>query len=121
MSNSRRKIQAARVYDASDTSNCFRVLVDRLWPRGVRKEDLQIDAWWKEIAPSEQLRQWFNHDPDRWSEFRKRYFTELDNHRKTLSELLEAAGDQPILLLYAAKDARYNNAIALKEYLTEST
>lgn len=112
-------IETARVYDASDSSNGVRVLVDRLWPRGVKKDKLKLDHWEKDLAPSDELRRWFGHDPDRWGEFRKRYFAELDAKPETCRELLEVCEKEPVTLLYAAKDEEHNNAVALKQYLTD--
>jgi uncharacterized protein YeaO (DUF488 family) len=91
--------------------------VDRLWPRGIKKDKLQLDAWAKELAPSSELRRWFNHDPGRWDEFRKRFFNELEAKSDQVSELLNAAGKQSIVLLYGARDEKHNNAVALKEFL----
>ncbi len=94
-----------------------RVLVDRLWPRGLKKAALRLDAWLKDVAPSEALRRWFGHDPARWTEFRRRYFAELDQHSETWRQLLAAAARGPVTLLFAAHDAEHNNAVALRDYL----
>ncbi|QDV25103.1 DUF488 domain-containing protein [Aureliella helgolandensis] len=112
-------IRIARAYALPQSPQYYRVLVDRLWPRGVKKEALQLDQWAKEVAPSHELRKWFNHDLEKWSEFRQRYLRELavDAQLKCVRELLNSAGDKPILLIYAAKDTSHNNAIVLKEYL----
>lgn len=110
-------IELARVYDPPAADNCYRVLVDRLWPRGVKKANLALDAWWKELAPSAELRRWFGHDPTRWDLFCERYFAELDAHHKVVSQLLATAGEKPLLLLYAARDEQHNNGVALKQYL----
>jgi len=107
-----------RAYDPPPRDNDrFRVLVDRLWPRGVKKDDLEVDAWMKELAPSTKLRHWFNHDPERWDEFRQRYFKELDQLADQVSELLESADGRTILLLYGARDEEHNQAVALKQWI----
>ncbi|MEO8272099.1 MAG: DUF488 domain-containing protein [Aureliella sp.] len=112
------KIELARAYQSSPHDNGhYRVLVDRLWPRGVKKDDLAVDVWMKELAPSTKLRQWFNHDPERWNEFRKKYFKELDEVAEQVSELLQSANNRTILLLYGAKDEEHNQAVALKEWI----
>lgn len=112
------KIELARAYEDSQHDNGhYRVLVDRLWPRGVAKEDLDVDVWMKNLAPSTDLRKWFNHDPERWDEFRERYFRELDKVESQVSEMLEEAGKRTILLLYGAKDEEHNQAVALKEWI----
>jgi uncharacterized protein YeaO (DUF488 family) len=108
---------AHRVYDKADTSGGHRFLVDRLWPRGVRKEALDIDGWLKDAAPSTELREWFAHDPARWQEFRRRYFAELDRKPEAWKPIAEAARHGDVVLLYGAHDAEHNNAVALKEYL----
>ncbi|EMI54862.1 DUF488 domain-containing protein [Rhodopirellula sallentina] len=117
MNESQKKIEIARVYDLPDSGIQYRVLVDRLWPRGVKKEPLQLDQWAKNLAPSDELRQWFGHDPDKWAEFRKRFLHELSGKKDDAYELLQVAGERSILLVYAAKDEQHNNAVVLKEYL----
>ena len=94
-----------------------RFLVDRLWPRGVSKESLRIDAWLKDVSPGEELRQWFHHEPGKWPEFKEKYFQELDTKPGAVAPLVAAARSGEIILVYAARDTRYNNAVALKEYL----
>lgn len=111
------QIAVKRAYPSPDTQDGFRCLVDRLWPRGVGKEELRLDAWYKELAPSGELRRWFAHDADKWSEFKRRYFRELDSRTELVEELLSRAQQGRLTLVYAAKDERYNNAVALKEYL----
>jgi len=91
--------------------------VDRLWPRGVRKEAIRLTGWVKEVAPSQTLRKWFNHDPVRWTEFRKRYFAELAAKRDAWIPILEAATKDNVTLLFSAHDSEHNNAVALKEFL----
>ena len=117
MAKAKPEIDIARVYDAPAPDGRFRVLVDRLWPRGVKKEDLKLNAWMKQLAPSAELRHWFNHDPRRWGEFRCRYCEELKAKPDELPQLLEVAEKQSVLLLYGARDKEHNNAVALKEFL----
>lgn len=106
-----------RVYEKAQAKDGYRILVDRLWPRGVKKEQAGVDLWLKEIAPSHELRRWFNHDPEKWQEFNRRYFQELDQRKDLVAEAIQYMRDGSVTLLYAAKDEVYNNAIALKEYL----
>ena len=94
-----------------------RVLVDRLWPRGMRKEDAPFQLWIRDVAPSNDLRHWFGHDPERWQEFRERYETELSANLSALQPLLDIARQGPLTLLYAAHDETHNNAVVLAEYL----
>ncbi len=110
-------IRVKRVYEPADPKDGKRFLVDRLWPRGVKKEALQIEAWWKEVAPSNGLRKWYGHDPKRWEEFQRRYFAELDKNPIGLKELLAADRESDITLLFSTKEVERNNAAALKEYL----
>jgi uncharacterized protein YeaO (DUF488 family) len=110
-------IRIERVYENSAKEKGFRFLVDRLWPRGIEKEKLKIEDWLKDVAPSQQLRQWFGHDPKKWNEFREKYFLELDKKPESWQPLLKALRKGDITLLYAAKEERFNNAVALKEYL----
>lgn len=106
-----------RVYEPPARSDGLRVLVDRLWPRGLTKEAARIDRWAKEIAPSAELRKEFHHQPGKWSEFRERYFAELAANPAVVAELRSVAKRQTVTLLYAAKDTQFNNAVALAEYL----
>lgn len=94
-----------------------RFLIDRLWPRGVKRTSLHVDGWLKDVAPSEELRRWFDHDPNKWEEFQTRYFAELDKKPEAWRPLLLAVRKGPITLLYGAKDKEHNNALALKSYL----
>lgn len=110
-------IRVKRVYDPAGPEDGARFLVDRLWPRGVKKEALKLDGWLKELAPSDGLRRWFAHQPARWQEFRRRYFAELDRNQPAWKALLEAARQETVTLLYAARDTEQNNALALREYL----
>jgi uncharacterized protein YeaO (DUF488 family) len=110
-------IQIKRIYDKSLSHDDlgFTILVDRLWPRGVRKD--RVDLWLKDIAPSHQLRRWFGHDPAKWDVFRERYFAELDSKPELVQLILDKAKKDSICLLYGAKDEKHNNAVALKELL----
>ena len=110
-------IQVKRVYEPAAESDGTRYLVDRLWPRGVKKESLQLKGWMKDAAPSEGLRRWFNHDAGRWDEFRRRYFVELEEKHEVLWPLLEAARGGTVTLLYGARDPEHNNAEVLRAYL----
>lgn len=113
-------IQVKRVYEPAAASDGQRLLVERLWPRGIRKESLQIDAWLKDVAPSADLRKWFAHDPAKWPEFRRRYFRELDAHPETWRPILDAAAEgNRVTLIYSSHDREHNNAVALRDYLKE--
>jgi uncharacterized protein YeaO (DUF488 family) len=111
------QIRLSRVYDTEPHPPGKVYLVERLWPRGVRKGAVTMDAWAKDVAPSTELRQWFSHEPERWDEFRRRYFAELDAREAAWNPLLDAAGDADITLLYSSRDRTHNNAVALREYL----
>ncbi|MBI4382793.1 MAG: DUF488 domain-containing protein [Nitrospinae bacterium] len=106
-----------RIYDKPAKDDGFRILVDRLWPRGLSKEKARVDLWLRDIAPSDSLRKWFAHDPRKWREFKVRYYRELENKQDLAATILEKARGNAITLLYAAKDEKFNNAVALKEYL----
>ncbi len=110
-------INIKRVYAEPEKDDGYRILVDRLWPRGLSKDKAAIDSWLKEIAPSNELRKWYGHDPDKWPEFRKRYWQELKSHPEELSELQQYIRKGKVTLLYSTKEEKYNNAEALKEYL----
>ena len=111
-------IRLKRAYDPPEKDDGFRVLVDRLWPRGLKKEDLGVDLWLKDIAPSDMLRKWFSHDPERWEEFNSHYFEELHEKDDVVDRLLqEAGGNKVITLVYSSKEEKLNNAAALKEYI----
>lgn len=110
-------ITLRRVYEIDDAPAGARFLVERLWPRGMKKEVLRLDGWVKAAAPSDGLRRWFGHDPARWDEFRRRYFAELDANPAAWQPLLDAARRGEVVLLYSARDTEHNNAVALKEYL----
>ena len=106
-----------RVYDPVAAADGARFLVDRLWPRGVKKESLALGAWLKDASPSAELRDWYHHDPGRWDEFRRRYFIELEQNPTAWRPLFEAARHGAITLLYGAKDCEHNNSVDLKEFL----
>ena len=110
-------IHLKRAYDPPSVSDGVRILVDRLWPRGVRKADAAIDQWLKEIAPSTELRRWFAHEPSRWDEFRRRYRAELLHHQDQLDELRAIARRGRLTLIYAARDQVHNEAVVLREVL----
>jgi uncharacterized protein YeaO (DUF488 family) len=112
-------LKVKRVYDALEPSDGARFLVERLWPRGLKKELLQMDGWLRDVAPSSALRQWFGHNPAKWDEFRRLYFAELGDNPQGLRLLLDAAKKGDVTLLYSAHDTSHNNALALKEYLEE--
>jgi uncharacterized protein YeaO (DUF488 family) len=110
-------IKLKRAYEPPEKSDGLRVLVDRLWPRGVSKTAARIDLWLKETAPSDALRKWFGHDPSKWNEFRSRYVRELANSSEAVGQLKQFVSKGTVTLVYGAKDERHNNAVALKEYL----
>jgi uncharacterized protein YeaO (DUF488 family) len=110
-------IRLKRAYEKPARADGRRVLVDRIWPRGLTKREARIDEWLKEIAPSAKLRKWFGHDPARWKEFKKRYAAELDDQRDQIEHLARATKQRPVALLFGAKDTRHNNAVALKDYI----
>jgi uncharacterized protein YeaO (DUF488 family) len=110
-------IGVKRIYDPPSDGDGVRVLVDRVWPRGVKKEDARLDAWEKDVAPSTELRKWFGHDPAKWDQFRARYHRELDANPDAVARLRAALGRGKATLLYGAKDEQHNNAVALVEYL----
>lgn len=109
-------IRVKRVYEPAAPEDGARILVDRLWPRGLKKEVLQLHSWLKEAAPSNALRTWFNHKPARWPEFRQRYFAELDAHPEVLQPIFDAATRGSVTLLFSAKSTELNNAVVLAEY-----
>ena len=113
-------IRTIRAYDVEDSIEGYRVLVDRIWPRGVSKETLDLDQWAKELAPSTDLRKWFAHDPVKWDEFQDRYRSELSQKMEARQTLLDDAKDKPIVLIYAAKDKIHNHAIILRSFILET-
>ncbi len=110
-------IKLKRAYEKPSSNDGYRILVDRLWPRGISKKAAGLDEWMKEIAPSDTLRSWFHKDPSRWGEFRKRYLSELKKHRETLRPLANQAKKKRVTLVYSASDEEHNNAVVLKQYL----
>ena len=110
-------IRLKRAYDPPARNDGYRVLVDRVWPRGVTKEALSVNDWFKDLAPSTPLRKWFGHEPAKWTEFQRRYFRELDEHPDLIRNLAGRAKDSGITLVFAARDTEHNNAVALKNYL----
>lgn len=111
------KIKVKRAYDSPARGDGRRILVDRIWPRGVSKEELHLHCWMKELAPSAKLRKWFNHDPSRWEAFKERYFRELDAHPQALEGLISECRKGPVTLVFGAKDTCHNQAVALKSYI----
>ena len=113
-------IKVERIYDNPTGGDSFRILVDRLWPRGLSKDKVRVDLWQKDIAPSNTLRKWFGHDEKKWDEFKQKYFKELDKNNDVVNTIIKTAQEQnSITLLYPTKEKRFNNAVALKEYLEE--
>ena len=110
-------IQIKRVYDDPSESDGYRILIDRIWPRGVSKEDAKLDDWNKDLAPSTELRKWFDHDPDKFKDFSDKYKKELKDQTDALKQLSKKAKDQTVTLLYGAKDTEHNQAVVLKEVL----
>ena len=111
------KLKIKRVYATPANDDGKRILVDRIWPRGLSKDKAKIDSWLKEIAPSDELRKWFSHDPAKWHEFQRRYKRELDANPGTLNALLGCISAGPVTILYSAKNEQYNNAMVLSQYL----
>jgi uncharacterized protein YeaO (DUF488 family) len=109
-----------RAYDPPAKEDGPRILVDRLWPRGVKKDTAAIDRWLKEISPSTELRKWFGHDPDRWPEFQRRYTLELQEHSELLEELRALARKGPVTLVYSAHDEAHNNAVVIRDVLLDA-
>ena len=110
-------IMLKRAYEQPSEEDGTRILVDGMWPRGVSKQQAQIDLWLKELAPSKELRKWFGHDPEKWPEFQTKYFQELQTHYEALNTVIDQVQKGPVTLIYAAKDTEHNNAVALKKYL----
>lgn len=111
------EINVRRVYDTADSADEFRILVDRLWPRGLSKQEARIDLWLKSVAPSADLRKWYGHDPAKWPEFRRRYFAELDSNQESVQALLAHLDHGKVCLLHASREPEYNNAVALRDYM----
>ena len=113
-------IKIERIYSNPRTNDSsFRILVDRLWPRGLSKDKVKVDLWQKDIAPSNSLRKWFSHDAKKWDEFKARYFKELEKNSESINSILDKVKEGSVTLLYGTKEEKFNNAIALKEYLEE--
>jgi uncharacterized protein YeaO (DUF488 family) len=112
-----RQLRIKRIYDAPAGSDGYRVLVDRVWPRGVSKQRARLDAWLPDLAPSTELRKWFGHDPARWQEFRRRYRSELDRKAALIDQIRHRALDEPVTLLYGARDPLHNQAVVLKHFI----
>lgn len=110
-------IKLKRVYEPAADDDGARLLVDRIWPRGVSKDRAALTAWLKDVAPSTELRHWFDHDPDRWEEFRHRYTAELRKNDEAVKAVLDFVTKGPVTLLYGAHEDRYNNAVALRDFL----
>ncbi|MBW2238576.1 MAG: DUF488 domain-containing protein [Deltaproteobacteria bacterium] len=115
------EIKIKRSYNSPSNDDGYRILVDRLWPRGISKKKAKIDFWPKELAPSTELRRWYGHDPEKWSEFKSRYFAELDDNPELVNELLEYVRKGTVTFTYSSKEHRLNNAVALKKYVESST
>lgn len=110
-------IKTKRVYEKTEKSDGTRFLVERLWPRGIKKENLKMKAWLKDVSPSPELRKWFSHDPEKWTEFKKRYRAELKSNSEAWKPILDAAKHGDVTLLYSASDTEHNSALLLKEFL----
>ncbi len=110
-------IRVKRIYEPPEPTDGYRLLVDRIWPRGVSRESASLDAWMREVAPSSELRRWFGHDTSRWQEFKRRYTVELGTRQDLVAEIFSFACDRPVTLLYSARDPDHNQAVALADYL----
>jgi len=108
-----------RVYEAPSEDDGYRILVDRLWPRGLKKEEAKVDLWLKEVAPSNELRKWYGHRPEKWEEFKQRYGRELEGKEELVAQIRSRAEGQKVTLLFGSKEERLNNAQALKEYVEQ--
>jgi uncharacterized protein YeaO (DUF488 family) len=115
-----RAVRIKRIYDDPTRSDGYRVLVDRIWPRGIKKQDAALDDWLRDLAPSTALRKWFGHEPKRWPEFRKRYRAELRQSKTQLHALRERAEHRRVTLIYSARSQRFNQAVVLKEVIEEA-
>lgn len=116
-----RTFQIKRIYEEPSEDDGYRVLVDRLWPRGVSKEEARLDEWMQTIAPSPELRKWFDHEPEKFGDFKKRYETELAEKENLVNELTEKADGRTVTLLYAARDEVHNHAVVLRDFLERKT
>lgn len=114
-----KNIKIKRVYNDPEDSDGYRILIDRIWPRGLSKEDAKLDDWNKDLAPSTKLRKWFDHDPDKFEIFSEKYKKELENSNEDLKKLIEKAQDNTVTLLYGAKDTEHNQAVVLKQVIED--
>jgi uncharacterized protein YeaO (DUF488 family) len=112
-------IKLKRVYEPASPDDGVRILVERLWPRGIKKIALKLDTWLKDVAPSDGLRRWFGHEPKKWNDFRNRYFAELEANYQTWESVAKAARRRRVTLIYSSHDTEHNNAVALKDYLQD--
>ena len=110
-------LKIKRVYDPPSPNDGKRILIDRLWPRGLKKEDAKVDDWIKEVAPSTKLRTWYGHDPKKWSEFKRRFFSELRRRQDLVEGIVSASRKGTVTLLFGSREERFNNAVALKEFV----
>ena len=110
-------IQLKRAYEQASLEDGKRILVERLWPRGLKKEKAKIDEWLKDVAPSTELRKWYGHDPSKWLQFKQRYWKELESKNNILSSLCEEIKDRRVTFIFSSKEEKMNNAVALKEYI----
>jgi uncharacterized protein YeaO (DUF488 family) len=117
MTRTQQHIQVKRVYEEASSRDGCRVLVDALWPRGIKKEDLKMNSWCKELAPSAELRKQFHKQPDSWSDFRQHYLKELKYHSADVEKLFELAKGRTLTLLYGSRDTEHNNAVVLRDFL----
>ncbi len=115
------ELKIKRVYDTPDKKDGYRILVDRIWPRGMKKENAKLNLWLKEIAPSTELRKWFGHDPKKWDEFQSRYRKELDENTDAVNQIKKQLSEGKVTLVYGAKDEAHNQAVVLEKYLSENT
>jgi len=112
-------VKAKRIYDGADPADGYRVLIDHIWPRGVSRERARLDEWARELAPSDDLRTWFNHAPERFDEFRRRYRAELESHADEVDALRRRARETPVTILYAARDREHNNGVVVRELICD--
>lgn len=113
----KREIKIKRAYEPADKGDGTRILIDRLWPRGLKREDAALDGWMKDLAPSTELRKWFNHDPERFAEFRRRYGDELKTNEEAVKQLLKSGRTKRLTLIYSAHDEEHNQAVVLADHL----
>jgi len=113
-------LKVKRIYETASSDDGKRILVDRLWPRGIKKSEVKIDEWLKEIAPSDELRKWFAHDPSKWQAFKRKYAHEIEEKSDLIQQLRKETEREAVTLVYSAKDNEHNNAVALKEIIEHS-